>query len=59
LRKITQTKEGAQRQSPNKKILNENGDITTETEEIQKSSDPTTKAYTLQRWKIYMKWMVF
>jgi hypothetical protein len=33
----------------NNKIRNEKGDITTETEEIQKkSSDPTTKAYTQQ-----------
>jgi hypothetical protein len=41
------------------KIRNEKGDITTETEEIQKSSDPTTKAYTHQKWKIWMKWKTF
>ena len=35
------------------KIRNEKGDITTETEEIKKnSSDPTTKAYIQQNWKI-------
>ena len=37
------------------KIRNEKGDIT-ETEEIfKKSSDPTTKAYTQQNWKIWIK----
>ena len=29
------------------KIINEKGDITRETEEIQKSSEPTIKPYTL------------
>jgi hypothetical protein len=34
------------------KIRNEKGDITTESEEIQKkSSNPTTKAYIQQNWK--------
>ena len=33
------------------RIRNEKGEITTETEEIQKFSDPT-KAYTQQNWKI-------
>jgi DNA repair exonuclease SbcCD ATPase subunit len=42
------------------KIRNEKGDITTETEEIQKkSSDPTTKAYTQQKWKTWTKWTIF
>jgi hypothetical protein len=34
------------------KIRNEKADITTETEEIKKASDPTTKAYIQQNWKI-------
>ena len=34
------------------KVRNEKGDRTTDTEEIQKTSDPTTKAYTQQNWKI-------
>jgi hypothetical protein len=34
-------------------------DITTETEEIKISSNPTTKAYTQQNWTILMKWMFF
>jgi hypothetical protein len=38
------------------KIRNEKGDITTDPEEIQKSSDPTTKGYTQQNWKMWMKW---
>ena len=33
------------------KIINEKGDITTETEEFKILSDPTTKAYTQQNWK--------
>jgi hypothetical protein len=41
------------------KIRNERGDITTEAEEMQKSSDSTTKGYTQQNWKIYMKWTIF
>jgi len=40
------------------KIRNENGDITTESEEIQKSSDPTTKAYVQQNLKIFRKWTI-
>ena len=40
------------------KIRNEKGDITTETEEIQKLADLTTKAYTQQNWKICMKWII-
>ena len=28
-------------------------------EEIEKTSDPTTKAYTQQNWKIWMKWTIF
>jgi hypothetical protein len=36
------------------------GDMTTETEEIKKKlSDPTTKAYTQQNWKIWMKLTIF
>jgi hypothetical protein len=35
------------------KIRNEKGDITSETEEIEKkSSNPATKAYPQQNWKI-------
>ena len=35
-------------------------ETTTETEEIKKkTSDPTTKAYPQQNWKIQMKWMIF
>jgi hypothetical protein len=34
------------------KIRNEKGDRTTETEEIQKPLDPTTKDNTQQNWKI-------
>jgi hypothetical protein len=40
------------------KIRNEKEAITTETEEIQKSSDPPTKAYTQHNWKIWMKWAI-
>jgi hypothetical protein len=38
------------------KITNEKGDITTEPEETQSSSHPTTKGYTQQNWKTWMKW---
>ena len=38
------------------KIRNEKGNITTEPEEIQ--SDPTTKGYTQQNWKTWMKWTI-
>jgi hypothetical protein len=42
------------------KIRNERGDITTETRKSKKnSSDPNTKAYTQQNWKIWMKWTIF
>jgi hypothetical protein len=42
------------------KIRNEKGDITIETNEnFKKLSDPTTKAYTQQNWKIWMKWIIF
>jgi hypothetical protein len=48
------------------KIRNEKGDITTTSEEMQKkkkkkkkSSNPITKAYTQQSWKIGMKWAIF
>jgi hypothetical protein len=38
------------------KIINAKGYITTEPEEISKpSSDPTTKGYTQQYWKTWMK----
>jgi hypothetical protein len=33
--------------------------MTTETKEIQKSSDPNTKAYTQQNWKTLMKVTIF
>jgi hypothetical protein len=35
--------------------------MTTEIEEIKKKtpSDPTTKAYTQQNWKIWIKWTIF
>jgi hypothetical protein len=36
------------------KIRNEKGDMKTETEEIKKKSDPTTKVYIQQNWKIWM-----
>jgi hypothetical protein len=32
--------------------------ITTETEDIKKSSDSNSKAYTQQNWKISMKWKI-
>jgi hypothetical protein len=42
------------------KIRNEKGVIMTETKEIQKSSDSTTKASIQQNWKnIWMKWTIF
>jgi hypothetical protein len=42
------------------KIINEMEDITTETKEIfKKLSDPTTKAYTQQNFKIWIKSIVF
>jgi hypothetical protein len=42
------------------KIRNEKCDITTEHEEIKKkSSNPPTKAYTQQKWKIWMKYTIF
>ena len=41
------------------KIRNEKGDITTDPEEIKKSSDPSTKTYTQHNWKIWMKWTIF
>jgi hypothetical protein len=37
------------------KIRNENGDITQNLRKSNKSSDPTTKAYSQQNWKIWMK----
>jgi hypothetical protein len=40
------------------KIRNEKGDITTDPEEILFGSDPTTKAYTQQNWKTWMKWTI-
>ena len=41
------------------KIRKEEGDITTETEEIQKLPDPTRKSHNKQNWKIWMKWTIF
>ena len=41
------------------KIRNEKEDITTETKEIKKKSDPITIAYTQQKWKIWMKWTIY
>jgi hypothetical protein len=42
------------------KIRIEKGDIRTESDEIQKkSSDPTTKAYTQQNCKTWMKCTIF
>jgi hypothetical protein len=35
-----------------KKIRNEMGNIKIENEDIQKSSDPTKRAYTQKNWKI-------
>jgi hypothetical protein len=40
------------------KIRNEKGDITKETMETEKASDPITKAYTQQNWKIWRKWTI-
>ena len=41
------------------KIRNVKGDITTETEEIPKtSSESTTKAYTEHNWEIQRKWTI-
>ena len=40
------------------KIRNEKEDIASGTEE-KKLLDPTTKAYTQQNWKIWMKWTIF
>jgi hypothetical protein len=41
---------------PINKIRNENRDITTEPEEIQNIINYTTKVYTQQNWKTWMKW---
>ena len=41
------------------KIRNVKGDKTTKMEKFRKSSDPTTKAYIQQNWKIWMKWTIF
>jgi hypothetical protein len=44
------------------KIRNGNRDITTESEEIQKTTDPTIKAYTQKKKKkrkIWIKWIHF
>jgi hypothetical protein len=41
------------------KIINEKEDITTETGNLKKSSDPTTKAYIQQNCKTWMKWTIF
>jgi hypothetical protein len=41
------------------KIRNEKGDITTETEEIQKNIRSCYKVYTQQNWKTWMKWTIF
>jgi len=40
------------------KIRNKKGDITTESEEIQKIINPTTKAYIQQNLKICRKWTI-
>jgi hypothetical protein len=37
------------------KIRNEKGDITTDPEEIKTPSDPSTKVYTQQNWRNWMK----
>jgi hypothetical protein len=39
-------------------IRNEKGDITTKQEEIQNISDPTTKDYTQQNWRTWVKWTI-
>jgi hypothetical protein len=41
------------------KMRNEKGDITTDPEEIQTSSDPSTKGYKQENWKTWMKWTNF
>jgi DNA repair exonuclease SbcCD ATPase subunit len=52
---VTLTKEHKDSSQINK-IRNEKGARATETEEIEKkSSDPTTKAYTFHKWKMWME----
>jgi hypothetical protein len=41
------------------KIRNEKGDIAQKPRKSKKPSDPTTKDYTQQNWKIWMKWTIF
>jgi hypothetical protein len=41
------------------KIRNEKGDITTDPEEIQNTIRYYNEGYTLQNWKIWMKWTNF
>ena len=41
------------------KIRNEKGDKTTETGNLKKSSNHTTKAYIQHNWKIWIKWTIF
>jgi hypothetical protein len=41
------------------KIRNEKGDITTNPEVIQNTISPSTKGYTQQNWKTWMKWTNF
>jgi hypothetical protein len=41
------------------KIRNEKGDIATDPEEIETPLDPSTKGYTLQNWKTWVKWTNF
>jgi hypothetical protein len=41
------------------KIKNEKGDITTDTKEIQNTINPSTKVYTQQNWRTWMKWTNF
>jgi hypothetical protein len=41
------------------KIRNEKGDITTDPEEIQNTIRSSTKGYTQQNWKTWMKWTSF
>ena len=41
------------------KIINEKREITTECRKFKKSSDPTTKFYTQQNWKMWIKGTIF
>ena len=54
---LARLSKGQRESIPTNKIRKESGDITTENEENQEISDPTTKSYIQQSWKILKKWM--